>query len=389
MSSGGQASSYGGQAPSYGGGQSSKGGSGASQGYMPQFSGGSFGGSGGNTFIPQQAQGYRPGFQGQPQGNMYNPGTIPQDGFGSSSLPAGNMYQPPQLTGRSPMQGQQAWQGGMQSGNSFNPGALEDGGGWPPGVGLPGGGNGEGGFAPPRPYNAMPPGGFAGGGDGNFGGMANGIQEMNRWNKPPQSMSPAIGTGGPNQTPTAPPQQPATPTPQMPDANSDQAYQQWFQQHAGQFNGQSQIDLLSQGSFNPQTGAWSGPALPASSFSGSAGMTGDGFTGIRDNVFYRNGKDLIGMLHGWNDPNSAGYADAMKRLRSGGFMANMPGPASFGAPAAAAPPPAATRPQPPVGPPGTTAYVPPNGNGAGARGLPQYPPGYRPSSRNNPFAFQS
>lgn len=180
----------------------------------------------------------------------------------------------------------------------------------------------------------------------------------------------------------------ASPTLAASNTNSDQAWQQWLQQNQQSLGqGSGQIDLLQYGRFDPATGAWSGPPLPGSSFSGSADVRGDGFTGIRDNVFYRNGNAMIGMLHGWNDPNSPGYADAMRNLRSQGFMVNRPGPASFGPPNTPTTP-AATRPPPTTPPP----FDPSRGlpTGAGPRGGPPTlpfnanPPPTTPPPRRNP-----
>lgn len=308
-SQGGYGSS-GGQNFNFGGGQ---------QSFMPRFTG--------NTYQPQP-MGYRPGFQGQ----------------------SGGGYQPRYPGGYSPMENNRGmWNGGgAQAGGPPQFSNMMD----------------------ARPWNAgqsgstgnawTPPGLETGLGDFS-GNQPSGIEMMPSYGKPQ--------TGGGLLQPPQGTQPPA----QQTDTNSDQAWNQWMQQNGSRFNGQSQVDLLSQGSFNPTTGAWSGPALPASSFSGSQGISGDGFTGIRDNVFFRNGQSLIGMLHGWNDPNSPGYGDAMKRLRSGGFMANMPGPASFGAPAAPAGP-AATRPPPGPTPPTTPYPFNPNQptNTRGGTGLPAY-----------------
>lgn len=128
---------------------------------------------------------------------------------------------------------------------------------------------------------------------------------------------------------TGQPQRPAAPTPQGQTGAYSGAFNNFLNQNASNLRGQSQVDLLQHGQFNPQTGAWSGPKPPNSSVSASDQVIGDGFTGIRDNVYYQNGQGLLGMLHGWDKPGTPAYEDAMRRLRSSGFNVNLPGVASF------------------------------------------------------------
>lgn len=129
---------------------------------------------------------------------------------------------------------------------------------------------------------------------------------------PAQSMTgaaPQLPTTPVTPTPTDPGAVPKTPT-ATPTYQQPQTMEQWAAEYAKshpQSRG-SIVNLMDQNFLQPD-GSWTGPAW-------SGWMGGNGFNGIKDNVFNIGGNSQIGMLHGWNDPNSPGYADAMKRLRA-------------------------------------------------------------------------
>lgn len=127
----------------------------------------------------------------------------------------------------------------------------------------------------------------------------------------------------PNQVSQQSQAQPMSPS-QTPSATyaNNASFSSFLAQHP-ELRGQAQVDMFKYGSFDPNTGQWSGPEIPAESLGGASNEAGNLY--IKNNVLFRGNQSLLGMLHGWNDPNSPGYEDAMKKLRSSGFMVNLPG----------------------------------------------------------------
>lgn len=145
---------------------------------------------------------------------------------------------------------------------------------------------------------------------------------------PRNYQSPGAGIGSPQgyQPPQA--QTMSQPVSQTPSATyaGNTSFQQFLGQHP-ELAGQGQVDMLRYGSFGPN-GMWSGPDIPAESLGAAAGSSGP--LQIRDNVLYRGNQQLMGMLHGWDQPGTPAYEDAMKRLRTTGFSVNLPGAGLFG-----------------------------------------------------------
>lgn len=129
---------------------------------------------------------------------------------------------------------------------------------------------------------------------------------------PPQVTTPQSGGAAP---PTGTPGAPRA----APQATSKMYMSDW----GGQGNVFDPGIMAANGwGFDPKTGAWNGP-IP-DEYKNTA-PEGDGFTGIRDNIFYVNGRSAIGgnYLGGTLDPNNLGA------MGGGGTMRDMLGTQGF------------------------------------------------------------